>query len=879
MLTMGEPIKLKTGTVMGTLGDGFAERISGNYQMLEERMTPTDMLHFVSAPPEMYVEEAGMAPLVNNNRALNIQNVNMQLINNVLNRILLTEHIDMTYQDRVFVENILNKIGVTDVQEFIRQVNRMKQEVHNTRELLTLYRSGDEVSKLIREYRTEENGQHGKQEIKKTDEEHMQVYWLQQEVFNRLHTEEIYQELANLIHVRYGNKSSVSRQEMQLCEQSMYAEQLTLNRMRNETFLQEQGLVYNKINTYEAGDTENVSENYEQTMSSMIQAVLLNAISQMYHTRYTLLTSNASTWQWLTDAIHVNAQNTFQRFESYHNRLSLSRKDKDEYYETLQKYENQEIKSLQRLFNYKDEVQLKQTGVTNMSETSLQYLNQENLTEEKEFIQDTLNEIHVQQKDEHKHVFKISQKQREEEILKQLDIINRSNLERLEKLQTLEKETKISEPVRINREQAKKDGLRALEHPDEVVTEYLNSVTVGTETEKIDRERLREVMGEDTIRILETLQGYKEHPERYPNVTTSEGQAMNLLMHDIADNRAERAEQLRIEQERLINNRVKEESSKEIERVLKETERHQIEHVPEGKNREQTVKDTTRILETLRDYREQPEHYPDVTAPEEQAVNLLVHDIADNRAERAEQLRIEQERLINNRVKEESSKEIERVLKETERHQIERMPEGKNREQTVKDTTRILETLRDYREQPEHYPDVTAPEEQAANLLVHDIADNRTEHVEQLRIEQERLVNNRVREESSKEIERVLKETERHQIERVPEGKNREQAIKQQAELFHKQNESVLNEEILEELEKRNRKTTQSEIRTQTEQQETTHVTEIVTNKVNELRLEQDQDIERIISRNVKQQLNTLSDQVFSKLEKRMDSERRRRGI
>ena len=785
MLTMGEPIKLKTGTVMGTLGDGFAERISGNYQMLEERMTPTDMLHFVSAPPEMYVEEAGMAPLVNNNRAFNIQNINMQLINNVLNRILLTDHIDMTYQDRVFVENILNKIGVTDVQEFIRQVNRMKQEVHNTRELLTLYRSGDEVSKLIREYRTEENRQRGEQDIKKTDEEHIQVYWLQQEIFNRLHTEEIYQELANLIHIRYGNQTSVSRQEMQLCEQSMYAEQLTLNRMRNETFLQEQGLIYNKINTYEAGDTENVSENYEQTMSSMIQAVLLNAISQMYHTRYTLLTSNASMWQWLTDAIHVNAQNTFQRFESYHNRLSLSRKDKDEYYETLQKYENQEIKSLHRLVKYKEEVQLKQTGETNMSETSLQYLNQENLTEEKEFIQDTLNEIHIHQKDEHKHVFRISEKKREEEIIKQLDIINRSNLERLERLQTMEKEKKISEPARINREQARKDGLRALEHSDEVVMEYLNNVTKETETEKVDRERLREVMGEDTIRIFETLQGYKEHPERYPNVTTSEGQAMNLLMHDIADSQTERVEQLQIEYDRLINNRIQEENLKEIQRVLKETERHQLEKVPKGQNGEQSAEDTIRIFETLQDYKKHPERYPNVAITEDRAVSLLMHDIADRRAERVEQVQIEREQIVNNRVKEESSKEIQRVLKETERRQLERVPEEQNREQTVK----------------------------------------------------------------------------------------------QQAELFHKQNESVLNEEILEELEERNRRTTQSEIRTMTEQREMTHVTELVTNKVNELRLEQDQDIERIISQNVKQQLNTLSDQVFNKLEKRMDSERRRRGI
>lgn len=99
-------------------------------------------------------------------------------------------------------------------------------------------------------------------------------------------------------------------------------------------------------------------------------------------------------------------------------------------------------------------------------------------------------------------------------------------------------------------------------------------------------------------------------------------------------------------------------------------------------------------------------------------------------------------------------------------------------------------------------------------------------------------------------------------------------------ELFHKQNETAINEEILEELENRNRRTTQSETRTNVEQvQEKNQVTQIVTNKVNELRVEQDQQIERMVSQNVKQQLDHLSKEVFNKIERRMDSERRRRGI
>ncbi len=692
MLTMGQPIQLKTRKPMETLGNDFAERIAGNYQMLEEQMTPSDMLHFISAPPELYTEEAGMAPLVNHQTNVNSQNVTLQLINNVLNRILVSDSFQMTYQDRVFVENVLNKIGVTDVQEFIREVRRMKEETKNTRELLKLYHSDHQVLRTLREYRLEEKEKEKAQGGETEENEQVRMEQQTREIWNRMHTEEVYQELSNLVSLRYGSPVRVTRQEMQLSEQSISAEYLTLNRMRSETFVRNQDLVYNRINTYEAGDGDLTTENYEETVSSMVKAVLLNAISQIYHMRYTELTTHASNWKWLTDAIHVNAQNTFQRFESYHNQLRLSKEEKNEYHETLQNYERREITALQSLFEHTEEVTLNRPEIRNLTETEMEYRTEENITEEQERIEETFHELSEKQETEHKHVYKISEKKREEELRKQLEIINRQNLERIEKLKTLRQEEKKSEPPKIDRKRAKKDALRALENPQEVLMEYLESPTKETETERVETERLKEILGADTVQILETLKGYQQNPERYPNVTTSEGQALNFLMQDI------------------------------------------------------------------------------------------------------------------------------RSQEETER------PEP------ISETPELLHT--------------------------------------------------RIREESSREVQRVLKETERYQTERVPFTPRQTEAVREEVELFHKQNETALSEEFLEELEERNRRNIRSETHTTTEQvQETNHVDQLVTNKVNELKLEQDQNIERIVSQNVRQQLNSLSDQVFTKLEKRMDAERRRRGI
>ncbi len=693
MLTMGEPIQLKTVKPMGTLGDDFSERIYGNYGMLGTANTsPSEMLHFLSAPPEMYVEEGGMAPLVNHISATNNQNITMELINNVLNRILVSDTYDMTYQDRVFVENILKKIGITDVKEFMRQVQLVQQDTKNTKELITLYQSGDEIFQKIREYRVEEDRKKRQDGTSDSVEEETNIYWLQQEVLNRLQTENIYQEVSNLVSNIYGASPRISRQEMQLSEQTINADHMTVNRMRNQTFLQQQNLVYNRINTYEAGDSELVEETYEQTVSNLVSAVLLNAIQQIYHTRYQDITTHASSWKWLTDALHVNAENTFQRFESYHNRLNLTKQEKNEYYETLQNFENREITALKQLVENKEEVQISSPQITNLEENNLEYRIEDHLTEEKEYIENTLNEVVQQQNEDHKHVFKISEKKKEEEILKQLEIVNQQNIERIEKLRTYEKEKQPAQMGKINRAKAMEDGLRALENPEEVVMEYLQTTTNQMETEQIDRERLTEIMGEDTVRIFETLKDYQEHPDQHPNITSSEGQAMSYLMRDISQGQEAREELNRIEQEQLIHTRVQEESSKEVQKVLKETVRYQKENSPLSRKHTETVR--------------------------------------------------------------------------------------------------------------------------------------------------------------------------------------------QQVELFHKQNETAINEEILEELENRNRRTTQSETRTDVEQvQEKNQVTQIVTNKVNELRIEQDQQIEQIVSQNVKQQLDHLSKEVFNKLERRMDSERRRRGI
>ena len=100
-----------------------------------------------------------------------------------------------------------------------------------------------------------------------------------------------------------------------------------------------------------------------------------------------------------------------------------------------------------------------------------------------------------------------------------------------------------------------------------------------------------------------------------------------------------------------------------------------------------------------------------------------------------------------------------------------------------------------------------------------------------------------------------------------------------QTELFHKQTETNISEEMLEEIKNINRSVNEdTQSITETINSSNT-IREIVNNHVNEIRLQQNEDISRIVSQNVREQIGSLAEQVYGKLEKRMDTERRRRGI
>lgn len=687
MLTIHTPIELKNDPSILTMTDAFAARISANYEQMTARLSPEELLHLISAPPEIYLAEGGAHSFVDVTNNTQSQELKLNMINNVLNRVLVMDGRHVTYQDEVFIFNTLRKLGVTDVSQFVHQVRQLFEETNSRNELIDLYWSHQaEISELTASYEKLRDAQTSPEEAGEEQQERS-VLWLHETIMNRLKTGALYQELRNYLTQQAGGTFYLNRQELQVGEQSVSAEYILLNRLKNQTTAREVPLVYNRLNVYELGDETTYLSHGGKTVSQIVQAVLLQALSQVYALRYDeIKNSSKSVWYELANAVYETAANTFERFEAYHNKTQLKRTDIEEYHSDIHDYRQQEITALERLLERREQLLERPGEAQEPPRAPMEYMQQPQGGEEGQSVyQDArvTNENYIRRQQELKTLEALHMG----DVLlnRQMTQINEQNLARLTRAQQLTQQFQAHTDVHIDRGRAREDVLRALEQPQEVLLEYLNEQPPEGSRVQEQKELLRQIYDEDTIRIFETLERYRKEPEK-------------LIMQGI----------------------VSADPLGQMERDI------QLQH-----------------LITQQTFQQEQEHFEQET----------VHEV--------DQLRMETSR---------------RLAEDVVRH-----------EESRRRTSRL--------------------------------------------------------------------------------------------ELLHREQEHVLDEELLEELRTVSRQTTREELHTNEQHHERSVVEQTVTNRVNALELHNEEELAEMVSRNIRQQLRGMSDQVYRKLEKRMDSERRRRGI
>lgn len=318
MLTLKEPIKLNIADGLGSAADeSFFERITGNYDIMSAQITPKDLLFFLSAPPELPEDLGGMTTFAVQNNISSSRAVTMDVVNNVINRILLSDTNSFTYQDQVYIDTVLNKLGITDVSLFMKQVQKLSSQHSDLHQLLRLYRQElslqsssalpDEQPRAAGEKAAAAEGSAGP----------APRYYLHSEIYNRLDTKSIYDVVNAFQQEQSHYFGSFQRNELKTSEQLNISSLLELNDMRRQLLKNEQlGLTY-AVNHFELGDLLPPPASEEEVLSQAAAAALVSTVEHVLVSQLRR-SDSSSLWLRLENSLSETVENTIARFQSYH---------------------------------------------------------------------------------------------------------------------------------------------------------------------------------------------------------------------------------------------------------------------------------------------------------------------------------------------------------------------------------------------------------------------------------------------------------------------------------------------------------------------------------------------------------------------------------
>ena len=309
MLTISAPIEVRAKSTYIRDPEAFYHRIVGNYSLMENRIDEEDLLHIASTPPEIYVQEGeGMTSILQYNER-NETNLNkVDILNNVLNRIVASADVNLTYQDRVFITDALYKLGVKDDRRFMKAFYQIAEETKNTNTLINLYlERGGELRELIEEVETRER-QLVKSSEKTTETE--RENYLYNTVMERLNTGAIYQIVSNFN--RTVENNNIDASEYSIADQSYTAQHILLSVLRERAGVGQENLVFLNENTYE--ETIENEENLGGSVKNEITAaVLMDMVKNIYHTGFDRFYTNNQTFYRFEDTFFKSSDQTFLR--------------------------------------------------------------------------------------------------------------------------------------------------------------------------------------------------------------------------------------------------------------------------------------------------------------------------------------------------------------------------------------------------------------------------------------------------------------------------------------------------------------------------------------------------------------------------------------
>ena len=318
MLTLREPIKLNISDGLCTVSDAFYERIAGTYGVMQADVTPKELLFCLSTPFELPDELGGMTTVAIANNYSDRRSVTMALVTNVLNRILLSTTPQFTYQDQVYIDSVLYRLGIEDVPLFMKQVQKLSEEHLSVERLVSLYRQ--ELSLRGSQTTESENAEPRQAEQYGTAAgapERERLY-LHNAIYDRLQTRELYELVNSLQNDSTHSFSSFRQNELKTAEQLSVSRLLELSELRERTAEIPRANLYHTVNRFELGDLLPAPQTAEQVLSQASEAALLASFEHIFTQRLADRLLQTNVWLRLEQALSETVENSVSRFQSFH---------------------------------------------------------------------------------------------------------------------------------------------------------------------------------------------------------------------------------------------------------------------------------------------------------------------------------------------------------------------------------------------------------------------------------------------------------------------------------------------------------------------------------------------------------------------------------
>lgn len=780
MLTIKAPIELKTTGFVLSSQESFCRRLTGNYEMLTSRIEGEDLLHLVSTPPEIFIAEGGHTNLFGQNNMYQSQENKVEIINNLVNRIMISEEGTLTYQDRVYITNILRKLGITDDRQFMTQVSKTMQEINSRNQLIDIYwEHAQQLSQLVEEYQSFQED-HSSQESNSFTEHEL---YLHEDILNRLQTGAIYQLVQNFSVKRPGSVQ-ISNNELLLAEQARTANTILLQKLQNMVRKEETPLIYRHDNYFEENSIEGEMVTREQVTKQMVSAILLNILDNLYESRYENIAAGEENWYHMEYGLYKTAENTLNRIQNQitqeaapihtrHSHLTL---------EEQSRFFQQETALLSQIFMEQDQEEYRtfeQPLYQELYERT-QNLYRTDVSEGRELVMRTEEEGEIQDE----HTYSVSEERRRL-IERQLEQLSRHSRE------SREEYIRLLQMTREGTESARQQDSFGQKQPAETVYENWNIDFTIPETES------------------------REQAVREPGQTYEQNLVHERSVEEVRQVTEENLSS--IEQELNRINRRNEENYNRIQELRRLEEQQQI-----------------RLTPAERMERMKREGIKALSDPQQLLLSYREEAARQEEAQKEARERIEQQALPP------ESRQIFKVLEQY-------MQQSSAGQQSIDVTTGNIGRLQKDIEQ--------------VNLTV----------VEQQKLQEER--------------EKVVTEIAREAGGAGREGQaatvsSREYRRENQENLsfVHRETSNIAEEEMVQQLLESNRLLQQKNIVTQ----QTTETNQVVNTHQNWQRIQnieqQNQDVTNLIRQDVQKQIGAISDQVYAKLEKRLQNEKKRRG-